>query len=136
MAVFFKSQYFVLSLVFLIFLSLFIFSGFLFYLKPVIYEISPMPASHENVIVIKGRNLGDKIGEININDHYLMKSSIVSWSNEKIVFKITDEINSGLVFIKSEKGISNELFLVISRQVPIKLEKKINLFFLLLMSWF
>ncbi|WP_330730095.1 DNA-binding protein [Borrelia turicatae] len=124
MAVFFKSQYFVLSLVFLIFLSLFIFSGFLFYLKPVIYEISPMPASHENVIVIKGRNLGDKIGEININDHYLMKSSIVSWSNEKIVFKITDEINSGLVFIKSEKGISNELFLVISRQVPIKLEKK------------
>ncbi|UPA12259.1 DNA-binding protein [Borrelia venezuelensis] len=124
MAVFFKSQYFVLSLVFLIFLSLFIFSGFLFYLKPVIYEISPMPASHENVIVVKGRNLGDKIGEININDHYLMKSSIVSWSNEKIVFKITDEINSGLVFIKSEKGISNELFLVISRQVPIKLEKK------------
>lgn len=124
MAVFFKSQYFVLSLVFLIFLSLFIFSGFLFYLKPVIYEISPMPASHENVIVIKGRNLGDKIGEININDHYLMKSSIVSWSNEKIVFRITDEINSGLVFIKSEKGISNELFLVIRRQVPIKLEKK------------
>ncbi|AHH03594.1 Hypothetical protein BHY_0643 [Borrelia nietonii YOR] len=124
MAVFFKSQSIILSLIFLIFLILFIFSGFLFYLKPVIYEILPMPASHENVIVIKGRNLGDKIGEVNINDHYLTKSSIISWSNKKIVFRITDEISSGLVFVKSEEGISNELFLVISRQVPIKLEEE------------
>ncbi|AHH10783.1 DNA-binding protein [Borrelia coriaceae] len=123
MAVFFKRQYFVLSLIFFVLLILFIFSGFLFYLKPVIYEISPMPASHENVIVIKGRNLGDNIGEINVNDHYLMKSSIISWNNEKIVFKITDEIHSGLVFVKGEKGISNELFLVIGKQVPIKLRE-------------
>ncbi|AHH12625.1 Hypothetical protein BHO_0055100 [Borrelia hermsii YBT] len=124
MAVFFKSQSIILSFIFLIFLSLFVFSGFLFYLKPVIYEISPMPASHENVIVIKGRNLGNKIGEVNINNHYLTKSSIISWSNKKVVFRITDEIPSGLVFVKSEEGISNELFLVISRQVPIKLEEK------------
>ncbi|APR65040.1 DNA-binding protein [Borrelia anserina Es] len=124
MAVFLKSQYFILCLVFSIFLILFIFSGFLFYLKPVIYEISPMPASHENVIVIKGRNLGNKIGGININDHYLMKSSVISWSNERVAFRITDEINSGLIFIKSDKGISNELFFVISRQVPIRVEEK------------
>ncbi|AFI31387.1 hypothetical protein Q7M_608 [Borrelia crocidurae str. Achema] len=123
MAVFIRGQYFILSLIFLIFFGLFVFSGFLFYLKPVIYEISPMPASHEDVIVIKGRNLGDKIGEVNINDHYLVKSSIISWSNERVVFKITNEINSGLVFVKNRQGISNELFLVISRQVPIKLEK-------------
>ncbi|WP_445436068.1 IPT/TIG domain-containing protein [Candidatus Borreliella tachyglossi] len=125
MARVFKSKYFVLSLVFLILLGLFIFSGFLFYLKPVIYEISPIPASHENIIVIRGHNLGTKVGDININDHYLTKSSIVSWSDEEIVFKITDEIHSGLIFIRSEKGISNELFLVISRQVPIKL-KRVN----------
>ncbi|AGT27548.1 hypothetical protein [Borrelia miyamotoi] len=124
MAIFFKGKYFILSLVFLIFLSLFIFSGFLFYLKPIIYEISPMPASHENVLIIKGYNLGDKVGEININDHYLMKSSIVSWNNDQVVFRITDEINSGLVFVRNDKGVSNELFLVISRQVPIKLEEE------------
>ena len=118
-----KFKYLLLILVFLIFLSLFVFSGFLFYLKPVICEISPIPASHENLLVIKGYYLGDKVGEININDHYLIKSSIVSWNNEKIVFRITDEINSGLVFVKNDKGISNELFLVISRQVPIKLEE-------------
>ncbi|BCR22014.1 DNA-binding protein [Borrelia sp. HM] len=123
MAISLKFKYLLLILVFLIFLSLFVFSGFLFYLKPIICEISPMPASHENVLVIKGYHLGNKVGEININDHYLMKSSIVSWHDEKIMFRITDEINSGLVFIKNDKGISNELFLVISRQVPIKLEE-------------
>ncbi|QMU99363.1 DNA-binding protein [Borrelia sp. A-FGy1] len=122
MAKSFIGKYFVLFLIFLAFLSLFIFSGFLFYLKPVIYEISPIPASHENVIVIKGRYLGNKVGDININDNYLMKSSIISWSDEKIVFRITDEINSGLVFIRSEQGFSNELFLVIRRQVPVRLE--------------
>ncbi|AYE36459.1 DNA-binding protein [Borrelia turcica IST7] len=121
MAKSFIGKYFVLILLFLAFLGLFIFSGFLFYLKPVIYEISPIPASHENVIVIRGHHLGNKVGDININDHYLMKSSIVSWSDEKIVFRITDEINSGLIFIKSEQGFSNELFLVISRQVPVRL---------------
>ncbi|WKC58149.1 DNA-binding protein [Borrelia sp. P9F1] len=124
MAKSFSSKYFVLVLIFIIFLGLFILSGFLFYLKPVIYEISPIPASHENVIVIRGYNLGNKIGDININDHYLMKSSIVSWRDEEIVFRITDEINSGLLFVRSEQGFSNELFLVISRQVPVKLESE------------
>ncbi|UGQ16548.1 IPT/TIG domain-containing protein [Borrelia sp. RT5S] len=120
----FRGKYFVLVLIFIIFLGLFIFSGFLFYLKPVIYAISPIPASHENVIVIKGRNLGSKVGDININDHYLMRSSIVSWRDEEIVFRITDEINSGLLFVKSDQGFSNELFLVIRRQVPVKLESE------------
>ena len=88
----FIGKYFVLILLFLIFLGLFIFSGFLFYLKPVIYEISPIPASHEDVIIIRGHNLGNKVGDININDHYLMKSRIGSWSDEKRVFRITDDI--------------------------------------------
>ncbi|MBW6187390.1 hypothetical protein KZ870_39955, partial [Pseudomonas aeruginosa] len=53
-----------------------------------------------------------------------MKSSIVSWNNEQVVFRITDEINSGLVFVRNDKGVSNEIFLVISRQVPIKLDEE------------
>ncbi|WKC75394.1 IPT/TIG domain-containing protein [Borreliella yangtzensis] len=124
MAIFFKNKYFYLSLIFIIFLFLFLFSGFLFYSKPIIYEISPIPTSHKDIIVIKGNNLGYNTGEININNNYLVKSSIISWNNTEIVFKITDEVNSGLIFVKSESGTSNELFLVISRQVPIKLNRK------------
>ncbi|WNY66938.1 IPT/TIG domain-containing protein [Borreliella lusitaniae] len=124
MAIFFKNKYFYLSLIFILFLFLFIFSGFLFYSKPIIYDISPIPTSHKDIIVIKGNNLGYSIGEININNNYLLKSSIISWNNTEIVFKITDEVNSGLIFVKSESGTSNELFLVISRQVPVKLNRK------------
>ncbi|WKC81811.1 IPT/TIG domain-containing protein [Borreliella tanukii] len=124
MAIFFKNKYFYLSLIFIIFLFLFVFSGFLFYSKPIIYEISPIPTSHKDVIVIKGNNLGYNAGEININNNYLVKSSIISWNNTEIVFKITDEVNSGLIFVKNESGTSNELFLVISRQVPVKLNRK------------
>ncbi|SCW27547.1 hypothetical protein SAMN02983004_00254 [Borreliella japonica] len=124
MAIFFKNKYFYLSLIFIIFLFLFVFSGFLFYSKPIIYDISPSPTSHKDVIVIKGSNLGYSVGEININNNYLVKSSIISWNNTEIVFKITDEVNSGLIFVKSESGISNELFLVISRQVPVKLNRE------------
>lgn len=124
MAIFFKNKYFYLSLIFIIFLFLFLFSGFLFYSKPIIYEISPIPTSHKDIIVIKGNNLGYNTGEININNNYLVKSSIISWNNTEIVFKITDEVNSGLIFVKSESGTSNELFLVISRQVPIKLNRE------------
>ncbi len=54
----------------------------------------------------------------------MVKSSIISWNNTEIVFKITDEVNSGLIFVKSESGTSNELFLVISRQVPVKLNRE------------
>lgn len=124
MAIFFKNKYFHLSLIFIIFLFLFIFSGFLFYSKPIIYDISPIPTSHKDIIVIKGNNLGYSTGEININNNYLVKSSIISWNNTEIVFKITDEVNSGLIFVKSESGTSNELFLVISRQVPVKLNRE------------
>ncbi|WLN25384.1 DNA-binding protein [Borreliella valaisiana] len=124
MAIFFKNKYFYLSLIFIIFLFLFVFSGFLFYSKPIIYEISPIPTSHKDVIVIKGNNLGYNTGEININNNYLVKSSIISWNNTEIAFKITDEVNSGLIFVKSESGTSNELFLVISRQVPVKLNRE------------
>ncbi|QFI14704.1 DNA-binding protein [Borrelia sp. CA_690] len=123
MAIFLKNKYFYLSLIFIIFLFLFVFSGFLFYSRPIIYDISPIPTSHKDVIVIKGNNLGHTTGEININNNYLVKSSIISWSNTEIVFKITDEVNSGLIFVKSERGTSNELFLVISRQVPVKLNR-------------
>ncbi len=68
--------------------------------------------------------MGYSTGEININNNYLVKSSIISWDNTEIVFKITDEVNSGLIFVKGERGTSNELFLVISRQVPVKLNRK------------
>ncbi|WKC76304.1 DNA-binding protein [Borreliella valaisiana] len=124
MAIFFKNKYFYLSLIFIIFLFLFVFSGFLFYSKPIIYEISPIPTSHKDIIIIKGNNLGYNTGEININNNYLVKSSIISWNNTEIAFKITDEVNSGLIFVKSESGTSNELFLVISRQVPVKLNRE------------
>ncbi|EEF56829.1 DNA-binding protein [Borreliella burgdorferi] len=124
MAIFFKNKYFYLSLIFIIFLFLFVFSGFLFYSKPIIYDISPIPTSHKDIIIIKGNNLGYSTGEININNNYLVKSSIISWDNTEIVFKITDEVNSGLIFVKGERGTSNELFLVISRQVPVKLNRK------------
>ncbi|WKC90969.1 IPT/TIG domain-containing protein [Borreliella carolinensis] len=123
MAIFLKNKYFYLSLIFIIFLILFVFSGFLFYSKPIIYDISPIPTSHKDIIVIKGNNLGYSTGEININNNYLVKSSIISWNNTEIVFKITDEVNSGLIFVKGERGTSNELFLVISRQVPVKLNR-------------
>ncbi len=111
-------------MIFIIFLFLFVFSGFLFYSKPIIYDISPIPTSHKDIIIIKGNNLGYSTGEININNNYLVKSSIISWDNTEIVFKITDEVNSGLIFVKGERGTSNELFLVISRQVPVKLNRK------------
>ncbi|AJA90398.1 DNA-binding protein [Borreliella chilensis] len=124
MVIFLKNKYFYLSLIFVIFLFLFVFSGFLFYSKPIIYDISPIPTSHKDIIVIKGSNLGSSTGEININNNYLVKSSIISWNNTEIIFKITEEVNSGLIFVKSESGTSNELFLVISRQVPIKLNGK------------
>ncbi|AIK18892.1 IPT/TIG domain-containing protein [Borreliella afzelii] len=124
MAIFFKNKYFYLSLIFLLFLFLFVFSGFLFYSRPIIYDISPIPTSHKDIIVIKGNNLGYSTGDININNNYLVKSSIISWNNTEIVFKITDEVNSGLIFVKSESGTSNELFLVISRQVPVKLNRE------------
>ncbi|WKC78141.1 IPT/TIG domain-containing protein [Borreliella turdi] len=124
MAIFLKNKYFYLSLIFIIFLFLFVFSGFLFYSKPIIYDISPIPTSHKDIIVIKGKNLGYSTGEININNNYLVKSSIISWNNNEIVFKITDEVNSGLIFVKNGSGTSNELFLVISRQVPVKVNRE------------
>ncbi|WPM05733.1 DNA-binding protein [Borreliella sinica] len=124
MSIFLKNKYFYLSLIFVIFLFLFVFSGFLFYSKPIIYDISPIPTSHKDVVVIRGSNLGYSVGEININNNYLVKSSIISWNNTEIVFKITDEVNSGLIFVKSENGTSNELFLVISRQVPVRVNKE------------
>lgn len=88
--------------------------------KPVIETLSPNIVFVDEVLDISGDNFG-KIRE-NSNVFFssieLLSKNIISWSDTHIKIRVPDKAGSGLITVKTERGMSEPVIVVIEENVP------------------
>jgi len=88
--------------------------------KPVISELYPNVVNIGDTMEIKGRNFGKsrESSKILISSYDLLSKYIVSWSETLIKIQIPEKTSSGLIYIETDRGMSEPVVIVLQENVP------------------
>ena len=88
--------------------------------KPLIYELNPTVVSIGEVLEIHGRNFGDEIfsSKIFVSSIDILSRYIIFWSGNLIRIQIPEKARSGLVYLETERGMSEPVVLVLNNDIP------------------
>lgn len=91
---------------------------------PQVSSINPQVAHGGSLISLTGKAFGKERSDsyVELSGFRLLPSLYVSWSNEKIEFKIPEDVEGAIVKVKTKNGKSNPVFFVNDEAIP----KKVN----------
>jgi len=89
--------------------------------RPVIRGLNPPAASPEEVLCIQGEGFGDgrKNGDVIIAGIRLTASHYLDWNDSEIRIKVPYEIDSGRVYVITDKGRSNGVLFANKSNIPV-----------------
>ncbi|ADK81270.1 transglutaminase domain-containing protein [Sediminispirochaeta smaragdinae] len=92
--------------------------------KPAIESIEPAAALPGALLTISGSHFGnfDRDSEVIIAGIRPTRSAYKSWSENQIILIIPEDVGSGRVFVKNDKGASNGLLFTNKSHIPLVLE--------------
>ncbi len=110
--------------VFLFLIAVLVISIHLINKPPVISKLIPSAALPGEKIVILGKNFGEEKdgSEVIIAGIKPTVSNYISWSDEKIVLEVPDDVKSGRLFVKTSFGLSNGPLFINKEYVPVIIE--------------
>lgn len=105
---------------FIVTFILFLFSSFFFfYERPHLYSLSFQEISVGDTVSLKGHNLGtSKDNSLFVGGYEVLPRFIRSWKDNEIIFTLSENMNSGLIYVKKGFLHSNSLFFINRSQVP------------------
>lgn len=104
---------------FIVFLF-FIFSSLIFfYQRPHLYPLNFQEISVGDVVSLRGHNLGSsKENSLFVGGYEVLPRFIRSWNDNEITFFLSENMNSGLIYVKKGFLHSNSLFFINRSQIP------------------
>lgn len=85
---------------------------------PVVGELSPPVAGPGEEVVIGGRHFGSMIETIVVAGQELPTSAVRSWTDEEIRFVVPRSADSGLLYVRTDRGSSEGVLLQIQAGIP------------------
>ncbi|MBB6478428.1 transglutaminase domain-containing protein [Spirochaeta isovalerica] len=88
--------------------------------KPRIIEMTPHTVSRGEQLTISGRNFGEAkdSSRIFLSSLDLLSRYIDSWNDREIVITIPEKANSGLLTIRTDRGLSKPAVIVLEENIP------------------
>ncbi|MFP4565815.1 MAG: transglutaminase domain-containing protein [Spirochaetaceae bacterium] len=88
--------------------------------RPVIEDVQPRATAPGEQIEIIGEHFGDNRGRgrIRIAGSTGTSSAYLEWSDERIVMRVPEDADSGLVYVETERGRSNGVLFANADHVP------------------
>lgn len=85
---------------------------------PVVEEMAPGVVSPGEEVVLSGSNFGSMIQTLTFSGRELPTSSIVTWTEEEVRFVVPREVDSGLLYVITDRGRSRGRLLQVRDAVP------------------
>ena len=94
---------------------------------PVISAISPQSANPGDVLTIYGQHFGTKKTEsyVEIGGRRITASSYIDWENDRIMLKIPQNVQDGLVFVSTTNGKSEPKIFTNKNSVPVSAKSSV-----------
>ncbi|MDA3811351.1 MAG: IPT/TIG domain-containing protein [Spirochaetaceae bacterium] len=88
--------------------------------RPVILELTPEVINIGDTLEITGRHFGSSqdSSKIFVSSTDLLSRNILSWEDFSIIIKIPELTGSGLITIKTDRGLSKPVVIVVNETVP------------------
>jgi hypothetical protein len=84
---------------------------------PIIEEITPKTIAESDTVEIRGRYFEDG-GKVTLGARELPEESVLSWSAERIRLRPPEDLSSGLVYVETENGRSEGVFVSVESDLP------------------
>lgn len=85
---------------------------------PVIEQITPLVAAPGEEVAIRGRFFGETVETIVVAGQEVPTSAVTQWSDEEIVFVVPRAADSGLLYVRTDRGRSDGTLLQIEARIP------------------
>lgn len=85
---------------------------------PVVSRVEPLVAAPGDRVSIHGRQFRDDQGSLIVAGVQLPRSNIQEWSPERIDFTVPPGTDSGLLYVRTDRGTSNGVLLQMRSSVP------------------
>lgn len=111
----------IVIVVFLLIVGLVVVSSYYTSKKPEITSISPPAAYPDEVLTIKGSGFEESRGnsDVVVAGIRLTSSHFLEWKNESIKIRVPDGVDSGRVFVITDKGRSNGMLFTNKSHIPV-----------------
>lgn len=116
-----KSRFFFPLLILAAVCSVFGVNAYNYYRFPVITDIQPAVAYPGELITINGSHFGSSRngGEVRIAGERPLSGSYQSWSDNTIVVEVPADVGSGMVSVKTRRGLSNGVLFTNREHIPV-----------------
>ncbi len=120
---FYKRREFLPLLLFIFLIAFLLLSTRMTGRPPQIESLTPKIGHPGDVMVIKGKYFGDTRngGEVVISGYSPVSSSYLEWTDERISLRIPEDVQSGLIYIRTRNGKSKEILFTNKEQIPVVL---------------
>lgn len=97
-----------------------------FLARPKIDAISPQVGMPGDTVTITGSGFGqqctaDGVSAVEFGGYAFTQSAYIKWTDTEIVVKLPMDVQDGLVFVRTERGVSNPAFFSNMQDVPVPL---------------
>ncbi len=115
-----------LPLAFFVFSGLFSLVTLVLHHKPSISSISPSIGVPGEVVVIRGANFGDEMGDswIEVAGDRLSSSACLSWDGTVIKIVLPSTVDDGLLYVHTRSGTSNPELFANRQNIPVSVRER------------
>lgn len=85
--------------------------------EPAIEAVAPHTIEAGETLEVRGRFFGAE-GTVLIGSRRLPRDAVISWSPERIEMRTSSSVSSGLVYVTTDTGRSNGVFVSVSNDLP------------------
>ncbi|MFW5742654.1 MAG: transglutaminase domain-containing protein [Spirochaetota bacterium] len=85
---------------------------------PVVERVSPLVAVAGEEVTVTGRHFGETVGSVVVAGRDVPASEVTAWSDEEISFVVPRRADSGLLYVKTDRGRSDGALLQIQTRIP------------------
>lgn len=119
-------RFLLLPVGFLLFSGLFSLITLALHQKPAISSINPAIGEPGEIMLIRGYNFGDEIGDswIEIAGDRLTASTCLSWSDTLIKITLPSTVSDGLLFVRTPNGKSNPELFANRENIPVSVRER------------
>jgi transglutaminase-like putative cysteine protease len=85
---------------------------------PVVERITPLVAVPGEEVTVTGRHFGETVESIVVAGRDIPTSAVTAWADEEISFVVPRGADSGLLYVKTDRGRSDGALLQIQTKIP------------------